>query len=155
MCPCPQVHTHTGTHQGKHTSTDPGGALRRQHTGTQTSRHGLTGHLHTHRDHHMQHRAGPGERLGAAGSDAERRLRMKINEALPGANCWSQPSSLFISIASGVSAKNLEFSWVQGTNGERLISPPSNRVINPSIWPGLLRQGRAVLCPEGLRETLS
>lgn len=80
---------------------------------------------------------------------------MKINEALPGANCWSQPSSLFISIASGVSAKNLEFSWVQGTNGERLISPPSNRVINPSIWPGLLRQSRAVLCPEGLRETLS
>ena len=50
---------------------------------------------------------------------------MKINEALPGASCWSQPSSLFISIASGVSAKNLEISWVQGMNGERLITPPS------------------------------
>ena len=30
--------------------------------------------------------AGPGERLGVAGSDAKRRLRMKINKALLGAS---------------------------------------------------------------------
>lgn len=106
MSASPDTHSHMSTLPGKRPSTE--------HRPTWNIE--KAAHRHTdrptlarlQRPHSLKlppeaTQAGPGERLGVAGSDAERRLRLKINEALPGAS-ESQPR------ASEVSVNILEFS---------------------------------------------
>lgn len=103
---------------------------------TQTSRCRRTGHWQARGDHPQREHGsgGPGrswEETGCVRSDAEKRPKTKTNEALPGAVEPAQQPIHLHCLRRAWEA----FSWVQGRDGERLVTPSgqvhSARVAGP------------------------